>query len=354
MRLSVGESRHPASGVRLGSGRAGRTVPSAANAVKVVVLDDYQGAVRGLSCLELLDGHELTVLGDRERTADEVERVLAEAVALVPIRERTRIDGAFLARMPQLRLIAQTGRGTAHIDLAACGERGVLVSTSTGSPVAPAELTFGLVLASLRHIPREAAALRSGHWQQTLGTRLRGRTLGILGYGSIGALVASYGAAFGMHVLAWGREGSRLRAAADGREVAATRAELFSRSDVLSLHLKLTPETRGSITAADLGAMKPTALLVNTSRAELIAPGALASALRAGRPGRAAVDVFDREPARPGDEPLLALENVLCTPHLGFVEEDTYEQYFADAFARVASFAAGDLTAPDPETPPRR
>lgn len=309
--------------------------------MKVVVLDDYQRAVSRLSCLSLLDGHELAVLGGGERAPDEVERILREAEALVPIRERTRIDAAFLTRLPHLRLIAQTGRGTAHVDLAACTERGVAVSTGAGSPVAPAELTFGLVLAALRHIPREVAGLRAGRWQQTVGTGLRGRTLGILGYGEIGALVASYGAAFGMRVLAWGRKGSRARAAADGHTVASSREQLFTCSDVLSLHLKLTAETRGGVTAVDLGSMKPTALLVNTSRAELIEPGALAAALRAGRPGSAAVDVFDHEPAHPGKEPLLALDNALCTPHLGFVEQDTYEQYFADALARVAAFAEG-------------
>lgn len=309
--------------------------------MKVVVLDDYQGAVSRLSCLSLLRGHELTILGDRGRPPAEVERVLREADALVPIRERTRIDAAFLARLPRLRLIAQTGRGTAHVDLAACTERGIAVSTGAGSPVAPAELTFGLVLAALRHIPREAAGLRRGRWQQTLGTGLRGRTLGILGYGAIGTLVATYGTAFGMSILAWGREGSRARAAADGHEVAPSRDDLFTRSDVLSLHLKLTAETRGCVSAAALRSMKPTALLVNTSRAELIEPGALAAALRAGRPGSAAVDVFDHEPAHPGDEPLLELDNALCTPHLGFVEQDTYEQYFADAFARIVAFAEG-------------
>lgn len=307
--------------------------------MKVVVLDDYQGAVSRLSCLSLLDGHEVTILGDPGRPPDEIERVLGEAEALVPIRERTRVDTAFLERVPHLRLIAQTGRGTAHVDVAACTERGVAVSSGEGSPVAPAELTFGLVLAALRHIPREAAGLRAGHWQETLGTGLRGRTLGILGYGEIGALVASYAVAFGMRILVWGREGSLARATADGHAVAGDRRSLFADADVLSLHVKLTVETRGGVTAADLALMKPTALLVNTARAELIEPGALAAALRAGRPGLAAVDVYDREPAHPGDEPLLSLDNALCTPHIGFVERDTYEQYFADAFARVAAFA---------------
>ncbi len=323
--------------------------------MKVVVLDDYQGAVSRLSCLSLLDGHEVTILGGPGRPPDEIERVLGEAEALVPIRERTRVDTAFLERVPRLRLIAQTGRGTAHVDVAACTERGVAVSSGEGSPVAPAELTFGLVLAALRHIPREAAGLRAGRWQETLGTGLRGRTLGILGYGEIGALVASYAVAFGMRIVVWGREGSLARAAADGHAVAADRRSLFADADVLSLHVKLTPETRGGVTAADLALMKPTALLVNTARAELIEPGALAAALRAGRPGLAAVDVFDHEPAHPGDEPLLSLDNALCTPHIGFVERDTYEQYFADAFARVAAFADGrEIPVIDPRALERR
>jgi D-3-phosphoglycerate dehydrogenase len=310
--------------------------------VKVVVLDDWQGAVANLACLTLLEGHELTILGDREREPEEVERVLREVEALVPIRERTAVTAAFLGGLPRLRLIAQTGRGTAHVDLAACARRGVAVSAGEGSPVAPAELTFGLILAALRNIPHEAAGLRSGRWQETMGTALHGRTLGILGYGAIGALVASYGAAFGMRVAVWGREGSRSRALADGHAVATDREALCSDADVLSLHLKLTAETRGLVTASDLARMKPTALLVNTARAELIEPGALARALRAGRPGLAAVDVFEREPASPGEEPLLGLDNALCTPHLGFVERDTYERYFGDAFARVAAFAAGE------------
>jgi D-3-phosphoglycerate dehydrogenase len=315
--------------------------------VKIVVLDDYQGAVADLACLSLLDGHEVTILGDRKREPGEVERVLREAEALVPIRERTAVTAAFLERLPCLRLIAQTGRGTAHVDVAACTRRGVAVSVVEGSPVAPAELTFGLILAALRHIPHEAAGLRAGRWQETVGTALHGRMLGILGYGAIGALVASYGAAFGMRVLVWGREGSRSRARSDGYAVAAGRDALFADADVLSLHLKLTAATRGLVTAStpheadgprEHGAR-------GADRA-----GALARALRAGRPGFAAVDVFEREPARPGDEPLLGLDNALCTPHLGFVERDTYERYFGDAFARVAAFAAGrEISVLEPE-----
>lgn len=309
--------------------------------MKVVVLDDYQGAVARLGCLSLLEGHEVAILGDREREPAEVDGLLREAEALVPIRERTPVTEAFLGRLPRLRLIAQTGRGVAHVDLAACTRRGVAVSVGDGSPVAPAELTFALILAVARHIPREVAGLRAGRWQETVGTALRGRTLGILGYGAIGSLVASYGAAFGMRVVVWGREGSLARAREDGHGVTGSREVVFAEADVLSLHLKLTAETRGIVTGADLARMKPSSLLVNTARADLIVPGALARGLQEGRPGFAAVDVFEHEPARPGEEPLLALDNALCTPHLGFVEHDTYERYFADAFARIAAFAAG-------------
>jgi D-3-phosphoglycerate dehydrogenase len=241
-------------------------------------------------------------------------------------------------------LISQTGKGTAHIDLAACHRRGVTVTAGTGSPHAPAELTWALVLAALRHIPRETARLRAGHWQSTLGTGLRGRTLGIWGYGKIGSLVAGYGRAFEMNVLVWGREGSLSRAQADGYATAPGRNALLERSDVLSLHLKLNRETRGTVTAADLARMKPSALLVNTSRAELIEPGALAAALRAGRPGFAAVDVYEEEPVLGAAHPLLSMDNAVCTPHLGYVEKDSYELYFEQAFDQVVAFAAGNPT----------
>ena len=323
--------------------------------MKVVVLDDYQGAVSRLSCLSLLDGHELTILGDRERPPEEVERVLREAEALVPIRERTRVDAAFLERLPRLRLIAQTGRGTAHVDVAACTERGVAVSSGEGSPVAPAELTFGLILAALRHIPREAAGLRAGRWQETLGTGLRGRTLGILGYGEIGALVASYAVAFGMRILVWGREGSLARAAADGHAVAADRSSLFADADVLSLHVKLTAETRGGVTAsrpradeADGTAREHGAGRVDRARcARRRAPGRPPRA-RSGRRVRPRAGASRRRAAA-------RLDNALCTPHIGFVERDTYEQYFADAFARVAAFADGrEIPVLDPRALERR
>jgi D-3-phosphoglycerate dehydrogenase / 2-oxoglutarate reductase len=305
--------------------------------VRVAVLDDYQLAVPELSCFELLAGHDVSVhcgvAGDLDG--------LTDVEALVLIRERTPVTTELLDRTPALRLIAQTGGGIQHIDVDACTARGVLVCAGGGSSVATAELTFGLVLAALRHLPEEAAGLRSGGWQTTLGTELHGTTLGIWGYGRIGALVARYGAAFGMHVLAWGREGSRERAATDGITFAASELDLVEEADVLSLHLRLTEETRGTVTATHFARMKPTALFVNTARAGLVERGALAAALASGRPGAAAVDVFDEEPVPAGEEPLLDLPQALCTPHLGYVTRESYELYFARAFEAVNGFVAG-------------
>lgn len=307
----------------------------------VIIPDDYQDAVRGLACFSKLAGHTVTVFNDTVKDIDALARRFQEADALVLIRERTTITDALLARLPRLKLICQTGKGTAHIDVAACSRRGIVVATGTGSPYAPAELTWALVLAAMRRIPQEAARLRAGSWQTTLGTGLRGRTLGIWGYGKIGSLVAGYGRAFAMNVLVWGREGSLSRAHADGYTTAADRVALGELSDVLSLHLRLNDETRGILTAADLARMKPDALLVNTSRAELIEPGALEAALRVGRPGFAAVDVYEEEPVLGATHPLLTMENVVCTPHLGYVEKDSYELYFGQAFDHVVAFARG-------------
>ena len=309
--------------------------------MRIVIPDDYQDAVRGLACFAKLAGHSVTVYTDTVKEIDALAERFREADALVLIRERTRITAPLLERLPRLRLISQTGKGTAHIDLVACARHGVVVTAGTGSPYAPAELTWALVLAALRHVPYETARLRAGHWQSTMGTGLRGRTLGIWGYGKIGTLVAGYGRAFGMDVRIWGREGSLSRAHSDGYALFAGREELFERSDVLSLHLKLSAETRGIVTAGDLARMRPDALLVNTSRAELIAAGVLETALRAGRPGRAAVDVYEEEPVLGTAHPLLALDNAVCTPHLGYVEKDSYEMYFGQAFDQVVAFAEG-------------
>jgi len=307
--------------------------------MRVSVSDDYQGVVASLDCFSRLAEHEVTVyravLTDVNALADRFR----DTEALVLIRERTRMPRQLVERLPALRLIAQTGRGIPHVDLDACTEHGIAVAVGDGSPVAPAELTWGLVLAARRHIPLETAAVRAGLWQTTVGSELAGATLGIYGYGSIGALVARYGRAFGMRVTATGREGSVARATADGVET-VSRDALFAEADVLSLHLKLSDETRGIVTAADLASMKPAALLVNTARAGLIEPGALSLALAQGRPGFAAVDVFDQEPV-PDDDPLIARENALCTPHLGYVTRESYEAYFGQAFDQINAFAAG-------------
>ena len=309
--------------------------------MKIVILDDYQDAVRGLACYSKLAGHDVAIHRDTVKDADTLAQRLAGAEAVVLIRERTRMSAALIERLPKLRIISQTGRPGAHIDMEACTRKGVVVCETRGSPVAPAELTWGLVLAAMRHIALEDRRMREGRWQTTLGRNLRGRTLGIYGFGNIGSLVAGYGRAFGMNVIAWGREASARRAEAAGVAMAASREQLFEDSDVLSLHIRLTPETRGLVTSQDLARMKPDAVLVNVSRAELIAPQALERALRAGRPGCAAVDVYEAEPVLGAADPLLRMDNVVCTPHLGYVEKDTYETYFGTAFDNILAFASG-------------
>jgi D-3-phosphoglycerate dehydrogenase / 2-oxoglutarate reductase len=310
--------------------------------MKIAILDDYQDAARSLACWPKLAGHDVVVHRDTVKDADALAGRLAGAEAVVLIRERTRLTAALIERLPKLRVISQTGRPGANIDVEACTRRGIAVCETRGSPVAPAELTWGLVLAAMRHIALEDRRTRQGRWQTTLGRNLRGRTLGIWGFGNIGAIVAGYGLAFGMKVIAWGREGSATRAGAAGVAMAASREALLAESDVLSLHVRLTPETRGLVTAADLARMKRDAVLVNVSRAELIEPRALENALRAGRPGFAAVDVYESEPVLGGSHPLLAMDNVVCTPHLGYVERDTYEAYFGTAFDNILAFAAGE------------
>jgi D-3-phosphoglycerate dehydrogenase len=311
----------------------------------IVIPEDYQQAVRGLDCFARLRDHEVTVLDQPLHDLDAMAAAFADADALVLIRERTRIDDALLARLPRLRLISQTGRLSGNVDLTACARHGVAVAEGSGSPIAPAELAWALVLAASRRLRAYGDALHAGHWQATgdpgLGRVVHGRTLGIWSYGKIGRLVAGYGRAFGMRVRLWGGEASCARARADGYEVAASRAELFESSDVLSLHRRLSEATRHEVTAADLARMRPDALLVNTSRAELIVPGALLAALDSGRPGMAAVDVFEREPLRDPHDAWLRHPRVFATPHLGYVERDSYEQYFSIAFDNVLAFAAG-------------
>jgi len=307
----------------------------------IIIPDDYQNAVRTLDCFSRLAGHQVTIYNDTVRDLNTLVARLEPADALVLIRERTHITADLLARLPRLKLIAQTGRGTIHIDIAACTRHDVVVTNGTGSSHATAELTWGLILAATRFIPQEVAWLKAGHWQSHFGRSLHGRTLGVWGYGGIGSLVAGYGQAFGMRVLVWGREGSITRAHTDGFSTAPDKETFLRESDVLSLHIKLNSETRGLVTGEDFAQMKPDAIFVNTSRAGLVEPGALVAALQAGRPGFAAVDVYEEEPIWEADYPLLAMENVICTPHLGYVEKDSYEGYFGQAFDQVVAFAEG-------------
>jgi D-3-phosphoglycerate dehydrogenase len=311
--------------------------------MKIAILDDYHDTLRTLDCFRKLEGHEVTIWTDHVQDVDALARRLSDTEVLVLFRERTRIPAPLLERLPKLRLISQRSVYP-HIDVAACTRLGIVVSSDLhpGTPsVAAAELTWGLVLAAARQIPQQAAAMKAGQWQIGVGHTLRGKTLGIYGYGRIGSVVAGYGKAFGMKLLVWGREPSLLRAQADGYPAAATKAALFERSDVLSLHMRLVEATRGIVTAGDLARMKPDALLVNTSRAGLVEPDALVQALRAGRPGMAAVDVFEAEPVHDPDYPLLKMHNVVCTPHIGYVSRDEYEIQFSDIFDQIVMYAQG-------------
>lgn len=323
--------------------------------MNIVILDDYQDAVRKLKCASKLEDYPAKVYTNTVKGIGQLSVRLRDADVIVLIRERSPITRQLLEKLPRLRLIAQTGRVGAHIDVQACTERGIAVAEGVGSPVAPAELTWALIMAAMRRLPQYIGNLKHGAWQQSgmksasmppnfgLGLVLRGRTLGIWGYGKIGQLVAGYGKAFGMRVLVWGSQSSRARAEADGLQAAASREELFQESDVLSLHLRLSDETAGIVTLEDLGRMKPTSLLVNTSRAELVEQDALIAGLNRGRPGMAAVDVFESEPILQGHA-LLRLENCICTPHIGYVELDSYELYFGAAFDNVVNFIKGTPT----------
>jgi D-3-phosphoglycerate dehydrogenase len=311
--------------------------------MNVAILDDWFDTLRTLACFEKLAGHEVTVFTDHVQDDDILAERLADFDALVLIRERTEIRAPLLERLPNLRLISQRS-SYPHIDVDACTRLGITVCSNlhSDSPsYSTAELTWGLILAALRQIPQQAASLRAGDWQAGVGRSLRGKTLGLFGYGRIARVVAGYGVAFGMRVLAWARPESLARARGDGLATASTRESFFAESDVLSLHLRLVPATRGIVTGADLAGMKPTALLVNTSRAGLIEPDALVTALRSGRPGMAALDVFEQEPLRDPTHPLLAMDNVLCTPHIGYVTREEWELQFADVFDQINAFAAG-------------
>ena len=312
--------------------------------MKVSILDDYFDTLRTLECFRRLDGHEVTVWNDHVQDTDVLADRLKDAEVLVLIRERTKIRRDLLDRLPRLRLISQRSVYP-HIDVADCSRLGIVVSSSQhpGTPsFAAAELTWGLILAAVRQIPQQMAALKSGNWQIGVGTTLRDKTLGIYGYGRIGAAVAGYGKAFGMNVVAWARPQSLAQARTDGHAAAASKQEFFERCDVVTLHMRLVDATRHIVTAADLDRMKPTALLVNTSRAPLIEPGALVAALKCGRPGMAAVDVYEDEPLHDIAHPLLNMPNVVATPHIGYVSRDEYQVQFADIFDQITAYAGGD------------
>jgi D-3-phosphoglycerate dehydrogenase len=323
--------------------------------MNIVILDDYQDVVRKLNCAAKLEAFQAKVYTNTVKGLGQLSVRLKDADVIVLNRERTHLPRALIEKLPKLKLVAQTGRVGSHLDVNACTDRGIAVAEGTGSPVAPAELTWALIMAAARRLPQYIGNLKHGAWQQSglkasgmpanfcLGTVLEGRTLGIWGYGRIGQRVAAYGKAFGMRVLVWGRAPSRERAMLDGYEVTSTREELFEESDVLALHLRLCDETRGMVTMEDLSRMKPSSMLVNTSRAELIEPDALLGALNRGRPGLAAIDVFESEPILQGHA-LLRLENCICTPHIGYVEQDSYEMYFGAAFDNVVNFIRGRPT----------
>lgn len=311
--------------------------------MKITILDDYFDTLRTLQCFRKLDGHEVTVWNDHVQNIDALTARLKDTEVLVLIRERTQIGEPLLERLDTLRLISQRSVYP-HIDIDACTRCGVIVSSDqhAGSPsYAAAELTWGLIIAAMRQIPQQMFALRAGIWQIGVGHTLRDKTLGIYGYGRIGAAVAGYGKAFGMNVLVWAREASRERARSDGYSIAPSKRAFFEACDVISLHMRLVKETRGIVTSDDLACMKPTALLVNTSRAPLIEPDALVNALRAGRPGMAAIDVYEDEPLRDPSHPLLTMDNVVCTPHIGYVTRDEYEIQFSDIFDQIIAYAAG-------------
>ena len=324
--------------------------------MKIVIPDDYHGLVSRLDCFGKLAGHEVTVLRDVAPSFETLVEKLRDAEIIVAVRERTHFTRALLEQLPKLKLIAQTGRSAPAIDLKACTDHGIAVCAgSHASPYTVAEQTWALIFASVRRVADDAALMKQGLWRDWFSTSLRGKTLGVYGLGKIGEPVAATGASFGMRVLCFAREATAARARALGYEAATSRQSFFEASDVMSINLRMTEATRGIITAADLARMKPTALIVNTSRAELFAPGVLVEALKKGRPGFAATDVYENEPVQNGDHPLLHLSNAICTPHSAWVEPTTYELYFGEAFEQAAAYAAGNpVKLLNPDVVPRK
>lgn len=310
--------------------------------MKIAVIDDYQDAFKRVAAYSKLEGHDVVVYNDTEKDPQKLAERLKDAEAVVLTQQRSPFTRAIIERLPNLKLISQTGRNASHIDVAAATEKGIVISAGGGSSPNPtAELTWAIILAGLRHIPEEVQNMKEGRWQSTVGVGLKDKTLGIYAFGRIGSIVAGVGRAFGMKVVCWGREGSTAKAREAGYEVATTREAFFETADIVSLHLPLNKETRGIVTAEDLGRMKPSAMIVNTSRGPIIAQGALESALKKGRPGMAAIDVYDSEPVIDADYPLLRMKNVICTPHLGYVEERIYESIYAVAIDQILAYAEG-------------
>ncbi|NDK55759.1 D-2-hydroxyacid dehydrogenase family protein [Pontibacter fetidus] len=307
----------------------------------IIIPDDYQNVIRSLPCFQLLKDHQVTIYNDTVKDISTMVARFKNADALVLTRERTAITEELVAQLPKLKLISQTGKISNHLDLAACTRHNIAVTEGIGSPVAPAELAWLLIMNAVRQVPQATEAMKAGQWQTNIGSTIHGRLIGIWGYGKIGKRMADYAIAFGAKVMVWGSENSRTQALQDGLLIAESKAAFFSKADVVTLHLRLTNSTRSIVTASDLGLMKPNAVLVNSSRAELIEEGALLHALRLGRPGFAAVDVYETEPIYDKDYPLLQLPNVICTPHLGYVEQHSYELYFRKAFENVTAFASG-------------
>jgi D-3-phosphoglycerate dehydrogenase / 2-oxoglutarate reductase len=310
--------------------------------MKIAVIDDYPDAFRSLECYAKLKGHDVIIFNDTEKDPAKLAERLKDAEIVLLTQQRSRFPRAVVERLPKLKLISQTGGSVAHIDVAACTERGVLVSgAGRGNPSSTAELTWGLILSALRCIPYEVQRLKEGHWQSTAGDTVKGRTLGVYAFGKIGSIVAKVGKAFDMRVVCFGREGSTARAREAGFEIAGSRDEFFSSADVLTLHLPLNAETRGIVKRADLARMKKTALIVNSSRAPIIEEGALVEALKQGRPGRAAVDVYENEPVLGANHPLIKMGNVVCTPHLGYAEAENYRTIYGTAVDNILAFIAG-------------
>lgn len=309
--------------------------------MNIAILDDYTDSAKQLECFSLLQGHEVMVIKEAVANTTMLAAQIKDAEALVLIRERTQITESLLAQLPNLKLISQTGKVARHIDVAACTKYGVAVAEGIGSPIAPAELTWALIMNVVRQVIPSVEGMKGGKWQTAMGTVIHGKTIGIWGYGKIGQRIARYAKAFDAKVLVWGSETSRQKAVADGFEAAETKEVFFSTTDVVTLHLRLVPETTGVVTVQDLAMMKPTAALINTARAELVAEGALLNSLKTGRPGFAGIDVYEEEPVYDKDYRLLKMPNVLCTPHMGYVEKESFELYFGQAFKNIVAFANG-------------